>query len=75
MDGSRPMYLDNRIAETIVLPPGSSFAEVPFLLRVDLTDPAVQAEIKRQMAIPENEDGKQILAEIQAATAELLQGL
>ena len=75
MDGSRSLHTDNIIAETITLAPDSSFAEVPWLLTVDLTDPAVQAEIKRQMAIPENEDGKQILAENEAALAELLQGL
>ena len=59
-------------ARTHTLPPDSSFAEVPWLLRVDLTDPVVQAELRRQMAMPETADVEMLLAEIEANHDELL---
>ncbi|MDI9407972.1 MAG: hypothetical protein QM523_01870 [Candidatus Pacebacteria bacterium] len=72
MDGFVSGTILKRNPSEIKISPGLSFAEVPWLLRYDLSDPLVQAEIARQVAIPENEDGLQLLAEIEQNQNSLL---
>ena len=64
-----------RSPREVRLTPDSSLAEVPWLLRHDFQNPQVQAEIKRQMALPEDEDGLLILAEIEQNQINLLKDL
>ena len=51
-----------------------SFSEKPWLLRVDLTNPSIQADLHRQMESPESPDVMLLMEEIESETALLLQG-
>ena len=49
-----------------------SFTEIPWILRVDLKDPAVQEELRRQMEIVENSEDEQAFIEEMAELHEKL---
>ncbi|MDI9409577.1 MAG: hypothetical protein QM523_10090 [Candidatus Pacebacteria bacterium] len=60
MDGFDSGRMIGRNPREVKIPVNSSFTEMPWLLRNDLTDPQVQLELRRQMVLAKNSPDDQI---------------